>query len=114
MQIRAAIGVVAAFTAGMVLVPMSAKAICEQQFYADRAFSDGTTIQVLGRTDSTVDPNTFTYAYVAETTNALFANMIFAAVASHNRIFIIGNAQTCPTTGQFRDIGTIVQLFQQP
>jgi hypothetical protein len=114
MQIRAAIGVVAAFTAGMVLVPMSAKAICEQEFYADRAFSDGTNINVLGRTDTTVDSNAFTYAYVAETTNALFANMIFAAVASHNRIFVIGNAQTCPTTGQFRDIGTIVQLFQQP
>jgi hypothetical protein len=114
MQIRAAIGVVAAFTAGMVLVPMSAKAICQQSFYADRAFSDGTTVQVLGRTDSTVDPNVFTYAYVAETDKALFANMIFAAVASHNRLFVIGNAATCPTTGQFRDIGTIVELFQQP
>jgi hypothetical protein len=112
MQIRAAI--VAAFTAGVALVPMSAKALCQQEIFADRAFSDGVTTQVLGHTDSTVDPNVFTYAYVAETTNALFANLIFAAVASHNRLSIVGNATTCPTTAQFRDIGTIIEMFQQP
>jgi hypothetical protein len=112
MQIRTAI--VAAFTAGMALVPMSAKALCQQEIYADRGFSDGTTTQVMGRTDSTVDANVFTYAYTAETTNAIFANLIFAAVAGHNRLFVVGEATTCPTTGQFRDMGTIVQLFQQP
>jgi|SRR6516162_10964725 hypothetical protein len=114
MQIRPAIVVVAAFAAGMALVPMSAKAICQQEISADRAFSDGTNVQVLGHTDSTVDVNVFTYAYVAETTNTVFANMIFAAVGSHNRLFIVGGATTCPTTGQFRDIGTIIELFQQP
>jgi hypothetical protein len=123
MQIRAAIVVVAAFSAGMALVPMSAKAICQQEISADRAFSDGTMIQVLGRTDSTVastpgapgpDPTVFTFVYVAETTNPLFGNQIFAAVGGHNRLFIIGEATTCPTTGTFRDIGTIIQIYQQP
>jgi hypothetical protein len=116
MQIRTAI--VVAFTAGMALVPVSAKALCQQDIYADRAFSpDGTTIQVLGRVDSITDPNApnaFTFAFFAETTNALFANLIFAAVASHNRLFVIGAAPTCPTTGQFRDMGTILQIVQQP
>ena len=112
MQIRTAI--VAAFTAGMALVPMSAKALCQQEIYADRGFSDGTNIQVIGRTDTATDPTAFTYAYTAETTNALFANLIFAAVASHNRLFVSGSASTCPTAGQFRDMGTIVQVEQQP
>ena len=113
MQIRTAI--VVAFTAGMALVPVSAKALCQQDIYADRAFSpDGTNVQVLGRTDTTVDPTSFTYAFFAETNNALFANLIFAAVASHNRLLIVGAAQTCPTTGQFRDMGAILQIVQQP
>ena len=112
MQIRTAI--VAVFTAGMALVPMSAKAVCQAEIYADRTVSDGTTTQVTGRTDTAVDPAAFTYAYTAETTNALLANLIFAAVASHNRLFVIGSAASCPTTGAFRDMGTIGQLYQQP
>jgi hypothetical protein len=115
MQTRTAIGVlVAAFAAGMTLIPMSAKAICQQGFYADRGFSDGTNTQVLGRTDTITDVNAFTYAYYAMTTNALFSDLIFAAVAHHNRLFIVGDAQTCPTTGQFRNIGNIVQIYQEP
>jgi hypothetical protein len=117
-QIRAAI--VVAFTAGMALVPVSAKALCQAELYADHSFSDGTNAQVIGRTDALADilgdkaVNGFTYAYTAETTNALFANQIFAAVAGHNRLYIIGSATACPTTGQFRDMGIIIQLFQQP
>jgi hypothetical protein len=114
MQTRTAIGLVAALTAITALVPTSAKALCQQSIYADRAFSDGNASQILGRTDSAVDPNAFTFAYFAETTNALFSNQIFAAVANHNRVFIVASAQTCPTTGQYRDIGTIIQIFQQP
>ena len=112
MQIRKAI--VAACSAGIALVPMSAKAACQTEIYADRAISDGMSTQVTGRTDSTVDGAAFTYAYTAETTNAVLANLIFAAVASHNRLFVIGSAASCPTTGAFRDMGTISQLFQQP
>jgi hypothetical protein len=112
MQIRAAI--VAAFTAGMALVPMSAKAVCQQEIYADRGFTDGTNSQVLGRVSSAVDPNAFTYGYFATTANALFSNLIFAAVANHNRLFVVADAQTCPTTGQFRLMGNILQVFQQP
>ena len=114
MQIRPAIVVVAAFAAGMALVPMSAKAICQQEIYADRAFSDGANSQVLGRISSAVDPNAFMYGYFATTANALFSNLIFAAVANHNRLFIVGDAQTCPTTGEFRSMGNILQVFQQP
>ena len=114
MQSQTRVGLVAAFTVGMALVPMSAKAICQQEIYADRAFTDGANTQVLGRISSAVDPNAFTYGYFATTTNALFSNLIFAAVAHHNRLFIVGDAQTCPTTGEFRLMGNILQVFQQP
>jgi hypothetical protein len=109
MQIRAAIGVVAAFTAGMVLVPMSAKAICQQTIYAERSFSDGTNGQILGHV-STVDD----HAFFASTTNPVVSSAIFAAVANRNSVFIIGNATSCPTTGTLRDMGIIIQIFQQP
>jgi hypothetical protein len=117
-QIRVAI--VVAFTAGMALVPVSAKALCQAELYADHSFSDGANAQVIGRTDAVADivgdkaANGFTYAYTAETTNPVFANQIFAAVAGHNRLYIIGSAAACPATGQFRDMGNIIQLFQQP
>lgn len=114
MQTRTAIGLVAAFTAGMALVPMSAKAICQQEIYADRGFSDGTGTQILGRISSAVDVNSFSYGYFATTTNPLLSNLIFSAVANHNRLFVVGNAQSCPTTGVFRDMGTIIQITQQP
>jgi hypothetical protein len=109
MQIRAAIGVVAAFTAGMVLVPMSAKAICQQTIYAERSFSDGTNGQIIGHV-STVDD----HAFFASTTNPVISSAIFAAVANRNSVFIIGNATSCPTTGTLRDMGIIIQIFQQP
>jgi hypothetical protein len=117
-QIRVAI--VVAFTAGMALVPVSAKALCQAELYADHSFSDGANAQVIGRTDAVADiigdkaANGFTYAYTAETNNPVFANQIFAAVAGHNRLYIIGSAAACPATGQFRDMGNIIQLFQQP
>ena len=114
MQIRAAIVAAFTFTAGMALVPMSAKAICQQEIYADRGSFDGTTTQVLGRISSAVDPNAFMYGYFATTTNAVISNLIFAAVANHNRLFIVGDAATCPTTGEFREMGNILQIFQQP
>ena len=114
MHTKTATALVAAFTAGMALVPMSAKAICQQEIYADRGFTDGANSQVLGRVSSALDPNAFSYGYFATTTNALFSNLIFAAVANHNRLFIVGDAQTCPTTGEFRLMGNILQVFQQP
>jgi hypothetical protein len=114
MQTRTAIGPVAAFTAGMALVPMSAKAICQQEIYADRGFTDGASSQVLGRVSSALDPNAFSYGYFATTTNPVFSNLIFAAVAHHNRLFIVADAQTCPTTGEFRLMGNILQVFQEP
>jgi hypothetical protein len=109
MQTKTTIGLVAAFTAGMALVPMSAKAICLQTFYAERGYSDGTMVQVLGHVNTTDD-----FAYYAETTNALFSDLIFAAVAQRNRIFVVGNATSCPTTGTLRNIGTVLELYQQP
>jgi hypothetical protein len=112
MQIRAAIGLVVTFAAGMALVPMSAKALCQQEIYAERGWSDGTNVQVLGRTSSAADADVFSYA--AYTNNALFAYLIFTAVANHNRLVIVGDAQTCPITGLPRDMGNIRNIFQQP
>ena len=109
MQIRAAIGLVTAFTAGMGLVPMSAQAVCQQTLYAERAYSDGTNVQFLGRVNSAD-----TFFYLAETTNGLFADIIFAGVAQRNRLFVTGNAQSCPTTGDARDMGNILEIYQQP
>ena len=114
MQTRTVIGFAAAFTAGMALVPMSAKAVCQQEFYADRGFSDGTNAQILGRVSSAVDPNAFSFAYFASTTIPLFANQIFAATANHNRVFVVASAPSCPTTGALRDMGTIIQIFINP
>jgi hypothetical protein len=114
MQTKTAIALVAAFTAGMALVPMSAKAVCQQEIYADRGSFDGTTTQVLGRLSSAVEVNAFSFAYFATTTNALISNLIFSAVGNHNRLFIVGDAATCPTTGEFREMGNILQIFQQP
>ena len=114
MQTRTATVLVAAFTAGMALVPMSAKAICQQEIYADRGFSDGTNTQVLGRISSAVDPNAFSYGYFAATTNPVLSNLIFAAVAHRNRLFVVADTQTCPTTGEYRNMGNILQLTQEP
>jgi hypothetical protein len=114
MQIRTAIGLVAAFTAGMALVPMSAKAICQQEIYADRGFSNGMSTEVIGRLSSAQNPNAFTFVYLATTTNSVLANLIFAAVANHNRLLVIADAASCPAAGTVRDMGTILQLYQNP
>jgi len=109
MQTRTAIALVAAFTAGMALVPMSAKAICQQTIYAERSFTDGTNGQIIGHV-ITVD----TFAWIATTTNPVISSVIFAAVANRNTVFIVGDAASCPTTGDLRAIGNILQIFQQP
>jgi hypothetical protein len=114
MQTRTAIGLVAAFTAGMVLVPMSAKAICQQEIFAERGFSDGTNTQVVGRLSSGAAADAFTFIYLASTVNPTLADLIFAAVAHHNRLVIVANAQSCPTTGAVRDMGAIIQIYQEP
>jgi hypothetical protein len=108
MQTRTVV-LAAAFSAGMALVPISAKAVCTQVFYAQRGFSDGTTAQILGRVNA-ID----TFAFFANTTNAQLANLIFAAVAHHNRVVVIGDAGSCPTTGNERFMGNVVQIFQEP
>jgi hypothetical protein len=109
MRTRTGVGLVAAFTIGMAFVPMSANAACTQTIYADRAYSDGTMAHVLGRVQSADN-----FAYSADTTNALFAEIIFASVAHRNRLYITGNAGSCPTTGDVRDMGTILEIYQQP
>jgi hypothetical protein len=109
MQIRTAIGFVAAFTAAIALVPMSAKAVCTQVIYADRSFSDGANAQIVGRVNTTDN-----FAYFAATTNNQIAALIFSAVAQRNRVYVVGSAASCPTTGDLRDIGNVLQIFQQP
>src|SRR5215831_16738115 len=107
MQTKTAIGLAAVFTAGIALFPMSAQAVCQQVIYADRAYTDQTQVQILGRVASTDE-----FAYFANTTNTLVANLIVAAVAQRNRVFIVGNAQSCPTTGALRNVGTILEIYQ--
>jgi hypothetical protein len=109
MQTRTGIGFVAALIAGMAVLPTPAKAVCTLTIYAETAYSDGSTARVFGHVTAGDQFN-----YVAETTNALFANLIFAATASHNRLYITGSAQNCPTTGTFRDIGNILEIYQNP
>ena len=116
MKIKTAITLTAVFTAGMALAPMSAKAICQQQIYADYSFTDGTNTTIIGRPNITTP-----FAYQATTTNALISHLIFAAVAHSNTVYIVGDAQSCPTppttvpaAGMQLSIGNILQIFQNP
>jgi hypothetical protein len=124
MQIRTAI--VAAFTAGMALVPMPAKAICDQTIYADYAFTDGTTTQIVGHPLMGIPPNPGTilipYTYSSVTEKPIIASLIFAAVANRNPVRVIGDAGACPpppTTvpvpnGTILSMGNILQIIQYP
>ena len=116
MQIKTAIALAAAFTAEMVLVPVPAKAVCQQQIYAEESFTDGTNTLILGRSSTAVP-----FTYQASTTNPVISSLIFAAVAHRNTVFIMGNAQSCPTppstvpaAGMALNMGNIIQIFQQP
>ena len=117
MQIRTSIALAAAFTAGMALVPMSARAVCQQTIYAEFSFTDGTNTQIAGR------PNLSTpYTYLAVTTSPVISAQIFAAVAHRSLVSIVGDVASCPpipTTvpvpaGTSLDIGNILQIFQYP
>jgi hypothetical protein len=101
--------VMAALTAGMVALPISADAACTQVIYAERALSSGVTAQLLGRNTST-DP----FQWFGNTTNAQFADLIFSAVAVRNRVMVTGDAAACPTTGTTRFIGNIQRIVQSP
>lgn len=100
----------------MALVPMSAKAIYQQQIYADYSFTDGTNTTIIGRPNITTP-----FAYLATTTNPTISHLIFAAVAHRNTVYIVADAQSCPTppatvptAGMQLNMGTILQIFQQP
>jgi hypothetical protein len=116
MKIRTSIALAAIFTAGIALVPMSAKAICQQQIYADWSFTDGTNTAIIGH------PNIIApFTYSASTTNPIISSEIFAAVAHHNTVFIVGDATSCPTpptsvpaAGTQLNLGHILQIFQNP
>jgi hypothetical protein len=109
MQTRRGIGFVSALIVGMAFLPTPAKAVCTQSIYAEEAYTDGSTARVFGHV-TTGDQ----FSYFAQSNNAFFANLIFAAVASHNRLYITGGAQSCPTTGSFRDMGNILEIYQNP
>ena len=100
----------------MALVPMSAKAICQQTIYADYSFTDGTNTLILGRPNITTP-----FTYQASTTNPVISNLISTAVAHRSTVFIIGDAASCPTppatvpaAGMQLNMGNILQIFQQP
>jgi hypothetical protein len=101
----------AAFTAAMVLVPMSAEATCTQVIYAERAISTANTTQLAGRTTSTS-----LIIWFGSTADDTLASLIHSAVAQRNRVQITGDAAACPVapaTGN-RSVGTIISLVQQP
>jgi hypothetical protein len=101
--------VMAALTAGVVALPMSAKATCTQIIYAERALSTGAITQLLGRNTS-ID----TFQWFGNTTNAQFASLIFSAVAVRNRVMVTGDAAACPTAGTTRFIGNIQRMVLSP
>ena len=109
MRTRIAVGLVAAFAAGMPLVPMSAKAFCTQTIYAERAASDGNITSILGRNTATNN-----FFWDAFTTNDQLAELIFSAVAQHNRVEVTGDAASCPAIGPSRAMGVITLMVQQP
>src|SRR5262245_30348803 len=90
MQTKTAVGLAAVVTVGIALFPMSAKAVCQQTIYAERAHSDGSQVQILGHVASTDE-----FAYFATTADGV-SELISAAVAQRNRVLIVGNAQSCP------------------
>jgi hypothetical protein len=73
----------AAFTAAMVLVPMSAEATCTQVIYAERAISTANTTQLAGRTTSTS-----LIIWFGSTADDTLASLIHSAVAQRNRVQI--------------------------
>jgi hypothetical protein len=85
------------------------EATCIQTIYAERAETNGSTTQVMGRTLSNSS-----ILWFANTTDQEFARMITAAVAQRNRLMVTGNAIACPTTGTLRLQGNITSLVQQP
>ena len=97
------------FLMGGMVVVKPAEAACGQTIYADRAYSTGGVTYVYGRTSSLA-----TQIYYWNTANAVLANMIFNAVAQRNRLFVLGNATACPTTGTTLFGGTIQYMYQQP
>jgi hypothetical protein len=125
MKLNTTITLAAVFTAGMALVPMPAKAICDQTFYADYAFTDGTTAQIVGHPVTAIPPPgtiLIPYTYSAESGKPVIASLIFAAVASRNPVRVIGDVGTCPpppTTvpapnGTVLNLGNIIQIIQYP
>lgn len=95
----------------MAFTPIVANATCSQTIYAERAYTNGTTTYLYGRTSSTA----FVIWY-GSTTDDTIANAIFASVAQRNRVLFNGSTTTCPSpsTGSYGYVGTINYLYQQP
>lgn len=100
------IGLLTGFAAAL---PSTAEAVCTQTIYAERSEVNGVTTQVMGRLLSNS-----VILWFANTTDPEFARTIVAAVAQRNRLTVIGDAASCPTTGTFRFQGNIRGLIQQP
>jgi hypothetical protein len=55
-----------------------------------------------------------TVFWTATTTDQKIVNLAAAAAANNRRVAITGNAATCPTTGNLRPIGVVVQFILGP
>jgi hypothetical protein len=100
------IGLLTGFTA---VLPSPTEAACTRTIYAERAETDGTNTQVLGRVSSVNATLWF-----ATTDDPEFARIIAAAVAQRNRLEVTGDAANCQGIGNVRDLGKITRLTQQP
>jgi hypothetical protein len=99
----------ASLMAAVILGPSSAQALCNQLLYAERSFTDGVTTQIVGRTDAVS-----TIIWFANTTDPELSRAITAAVSAHNRVFVQGDAASCPTTGVFRFMGNVTIIVINP
>lgn len=100
----------ATFFTTLALVPTIASANCSQIVYATELFTNGTTTYLYGEPFGAGN----TYTYFGTTTNAVIADAAASAAANNKRVNITGNATTCPTTGTYRFVGTILYLYISP
>ena len=91
----------------MALIPTTASASCVAQVYANEDFVAPTYSYFYGEPYGAGN----TYTYYGYTTSSQIAGGLASATASHNRVYVVGDAASCPTSGTYRYIGTILYFY---
>jgi hypothetical protein len=94
----------------MPFVPTTASAQCTQTVYASHFYTLGSYSYIYG--EPSAYGNTFTY--YGYTTNSVFAATGASVVASRNRVTLVGDASSCPTSGTYQYIGSITNIYVNP